>query len=76
LGQARGEDRSYYEPLNLVAKIYLHKGNQELSLEAYKKALDVFDREGDPDLPPSARSLVRETLSKNIDALQRSGQQK
>jgi tetratricopeptide (TPR) repeat protein len=71
LGQASAEDSSYYEPWNLLAKIYLHKGNKGLALETYKRALEVFDREGDPALSPRGRSLAREIISKNIDTLQK-----
>jgi tetratricopeptide (TPR) repeat protein len=71
LGQASAEDRSYYEPLNLLASIYWHKGNQELALETYKKALEIFDKEGDPLLPPRANVLARDLICKNIDALQK-----
>ncbi len=72
LGQARAEDRSYYEPLNLLAGIYLHRGNQKLALETYKKALEVLDREGgDPDLPPRANAFDRDIIVKHIDDLQK-----
>jgi tetratricopeptide (TPR) repeat protein len=71
LGQASAEDQRYYEPLNLLANIYLHKGNQELALETFRKALEIFDREGDPLLPPRASVQARNLICKNIDALRK-----
>jgi len=72
LGQASVEDRSYYEPLNLVADIYLKRGNQKLALETYKKALAVFDREGgDSDLSASENAFDRDLLVKKIVDLQK-----
>ena len=45
LVRASVEDPEYYLPFSLLGGIYSVRGNTELALEMYKRALQVFPRE-------------------------------
>jgi len=65
LSQATIEDPNNYAPLALLGDIYLHKGNQELALTLYKKALMVADRQSDVTHPEL------ESIQNNITNLEK-----
>lgn len=63
LSQAIFEDPRDCVPVSLLAKVYAHKGNQQLALATYKKALEVGDR-------VSCSSVQRDSIQMDFEAVQ------
>ena len=63
LSQAIFEDPHDCVPLSLLAKVYAHKGNQQLALATYKKALAMGDR-------VSCSAVERDSIQMNFEAVQ------
>lgn len=66
LAQATATDPEFYASFELLGDIYSKRKNQQMALEMYKKALDVFDQE--QFLPPgeinaSEKELIRSKVA-------------
>ena len=65
LSQAIIANPNNYEPLSLLANLFWHRGNRQLALELYRKALDVADKQH------GITRIERNAIRGKIDILQK-----
>jgi tetratricopeptide (TPR) repeat protein len=70
LGQATAKDPEFYGSYEMLGDIYARRGNRQLALEMYNKALETFDHEH--YLPPGRIAKdEKESIAMKIQALEK-----